>query len=216
MRNVPLTIDRLPRYGTLLVAMLVEIVLAPLLMASGYLVARLAMAAVLGAALWAVGARRVTAALFLFALGALVISSFWTSPAAYTSELCIRILFVSYVTVRILLAVLARREVTLDTIAGAACVYMLLGLIWAAGFLLLEHHSPGSFEIPDGWRLSGSDIGPAMVYFSYVTLTTVGYGDIRVTGPAASGLVVVEAIVGQLFIAVTVARLVGLHISRRE
>jgi hypothetical protein len=125
-------------------------------------------------------------------------------------------LFVGYVIFLIGREILRRgEEVTLDTIAGAACVYLLLGLMWASGYILLEHQRPGSFVIPDEWRLPGNQLGPALVYFSYVTLTTVGYGDIRAAGPAAGGLAIAEAIVGQLFLAITIARLVGQHLSRR-
>lgn len=93
---------------------------------------------------------------------------------------------------------------------------MLLGVIWASAYMLLEHLRPGSFVIPNDWRLPGNQVGPALVYFSYVTLTTLGYGDIRAAGPAGAGMAVVEAIVGQLFLAITIARLVGQHLSKRS
>ena len=139
------------------------------------------------------------------------------SDAAITVEFALRMLFIAYVIVALTREILRQGDaVTLDTIAGAACVYMLMGVIWANAYMLLEHLRPGSFIIPDDWRLPGDQVGPALVFFSYVTLTTVGYGDIRTAGPAAAGMAVVEAIVGQLFLAVTIARLVGQHLSKRS
>lgn len=219
MRRPALHIDRLPQYGTLLVALFVDVVIAPMIIASGadFAVARLIMGAVLAAAFLAVGTHGTSAAAFLVTLSALVFATLWTSAAAITVDLVLRIVFIGYVSGHILVRVLQRREVTLDTIAGAACVYMLLGLLWATGYLLLEHVRPGSFNIPDSWRVEDPmHMSPALVYFSFATLTTVGFGDVTPAGPAAGGLVVVEAVIGQLFLAITIARLVGLHIARQE
>ena len=60
---------------------------------------------------------------------------------------------------------------------------------------------------------AAGDLTPALVYFSFVTL---GYGDITAQWPGAGGLAAAEAVVGQLYLAITIARLVGLHISRRD
>jgi voltage-gated potassium channel len=211
------TINRLPHYTTLLVALFADVVLSPLVLSLGIavVVARLIMAAVLVAALLAVGPSLGSVAAFATALIALVLSWFWTTPLAISIDLLLRMAFVGYVATNILLRVLRQEEVTVDTIAGAACVYVMLGLLWAIAYELVEHLVPGSFDIPDGWRVPHGQSAPALVYFSFVTLTTVGFGDVRAAGPAAGGLVMVEAIVGQLFIAITVARLVGLHIARR-
>lgn len=218
MQRRALRIDRLPQYGTLLVALIADILLTPIIIASGsgVVVARIFMTAVLASALLAVGTHGTSVIAFLIALGAMLFSALWTSPAAITVDLVLRLLFVGYVAGHILLQVLKREEVTLDTIAGAACVFMLLGLLWATSYLLLEHARPGSFNIPDSWRLPGGELAPALVYFSYATLTTVGYGDITAAGPAAGGMAVIEAVVGQLFLTVMIARLVGLHIARRD
>ena len=101
--------------------------------------------------------------------------------------------------------------------AGAACAYMLLGFIWGAGFVLLEHWRPGSFVIPSGYlNAPGLDLVATLTYFSFVTLTTLGYGVIHPADAATGGLCVAEAIVGQLFLAVTVARMVGLYAAQRH
>jgi hypothetical protein len=126
-------------------------------------------------------------------------------------------LFFSYGTGLIVWHILRRPEVTTDTIAGAACAYTLLGMVWGNLYIVLELLRPGSFAIPPSWRMGPSgDPGTALLYFSFVTLTTVGYGDIVPLWPGAGGLAVAEAVVGQLYLAITIARLVGLHISQNR
>lgn len=115
-------------------------------------------------------------------------------------------------TIFILLSRILRDEtVTVDTLYGAACVYLLMGLTWLTAFQLLEKMHPGSFRIglfqPETVPIEWSDL----LFFSYVTLTTLGYGDITpVTSPAKS-LAILEAMTGTLYVAFLVARLVGLH-----
>jgi voltage-gated potassium channel len=219
MRAIPLHFDRLPRYVLLLIAMLSEIVVAPMLVSvwGGLIVARLATGVMLAAALWTVGASRTNVLCFSFAAAGLICAALSRDPAFVFIELALRALFVAYVAGAILWNVLQREQVTFDTIAGSICAYMLLGLVFAPAYLLIEKFHPGSFDIPANWRIGpGNDIAPAMVYFSYITLTTVGFGDIRPIGPLAGGFVVVEAVIGPLYLAITVARLVGLHISRHD
>lgn len=219
MPHRPASLRRLPHYGTLLAALLLDVVLVPLLLAlgAGMTVARTIMALVLLSAFLAVGAGWIAGLGLLVAVAAMLATEIVRSETALAIELALRILFVGYVILRISREILRQGDaVTADTIAGAACVYMLLGVLWANAYLLLEHLRPGSFFIPDEWRLPGNQVGPALVYFSYATLTTVGYGDIRAAGPAGGGLAIAEAIVGQLFLAITIARLVGQHLSRRS
>jgi hypothetical protein len=103
--------------------------------------------------------------------------------------------------------------VTADKIYGALCVYLLIGLTWGFMFLTLEGVQPGSFSLGQG-QPNGIAKDPAtLVYFSFVTLSTVGYGDITPLSPPARSLAFMEAIIGQIYLAVLVARLVGLHIA---
>ena len=62
----------------------------------------------------------------------------------------------------------------------------------------------------------GRDLRAALMYFSFSTLTTLGYGDIHPTDPAAGGLCAAEALIGQLYVAIMIARMVGLHTSQRQ
>jgi hypothetical protein len=116
--------------------------------------------------------------------------------------------------------VLAPGEVTADKIYASLCVYLLLGLLWACGYLALELLRPGSLQV-DGVDLATS-VGDAegmlshCFYYSFVTLTTLGYGDVKPTTPPAQSLAYVEALTGQLYLAVLVARLVALHIASSD
>jgi hypothetical protein len=217
MEHRPVRLSRLPQYTTLLVALLLDIVLVPLLLAvgAGMPVARTVMALVLAAAFIASGVSAVAAFGLLCAVAAMVLSELTRSPIVVSVEIVLRTLFVAYVIYKLTRDIMRQGDaVTLDTIAGAACVYMLLGVVWANSYVLLEHLRPGSFVLPDEWKLPGGETAPALIYFSYATLTTVGYGDVRPAGPAAGGMAIVEAVVGQLFLAITIARLVGKHLSR--
>lgn len=118
-------------------------------------------------------------------------------------------LFLSYVLAVIVSHIFREKEVTEDLIIGAVCVYLLLGMVWAFVYYFLEMVQTGSFSFA---TTSGQDVGP-FIYYSFMTLATVGYGDIvPLTAPARS-LAILEAVTGQLYLAITIARLVGVHAS---
>jgi Ion channel len=109
-------------------------------------------------------------------------------------------------------------SVTRDTIAGAICVYLLLGVVWAFTFNLIEVTHPGSFLV--GGQPLGTSAGvrqssiPEFFYLSFITLSTVGYGDVLPATPPARMIAALEGIAGQLYLAVLIARLVGIRASR--
>jgi len=108
-----------------------------------------------------------------------------------------------------------RTDVTVDTILGAIVTYMLVAVAFSMVFQIIELASPGSFrglpeEIVDDRPL----LSNIMLYFSFVCITTMGYGDIVPINGFAQPLAVLEGMFGQLYLAVMIARLVGLHISR--
>ena len=109
----------------------------------------------------------------------------------------------------ILVDVFKEGRVTGEKISAAICVYLLIGLIWAYLFSLTFVLKPESFRI-DNPSLSH------FVYYSYITLSTLGYGDITPLTPTTRTLAYLEAILGQIYLTVLVARLVGLHIAHRE
>ncbi len=101
-------------------------------------------------------------------------------------------------------------EVTTDLIMAAACAYILLGMIWAYAYFFLESFHPGSFNIVE----NSTDDLVDFNYYSFVTLTTVGYGDILALTRSARALSIFEAITGQLYLAIMISRLVGMHASQ--
>ena len=101
--------------------------------------------------------------------------------------------------------------VTYHRILGAVAVYLLLGLTWANAYAFLHELRPNAFAGSLGDALNSQ----TWIYYSFVTLTTVGYGDITPVHPAARSLAIGEALTGQLYLAITLARLVSLHVSTR-
>lgn len=101
------------------------------------------------------------------------------------------------------------KHVSQDTIKGGICAYMILGFLWAIFYSICERISPESFT-----STSAEDIN--FVYFSFATLTTLGYGDVVPVHQAARALSILEALAGQVFLAVFVARLVGLYIAKES
>lgn len=109
--------------------------------------------------------------------------------------------------------------VSRDTLFGSISVYLLLGLIWALAYSVLEFHSPGSFTFTAA--LDPEIFGPKAHYqrfvgFSFITLTTLGYGHISPATPQADALTSAEAIIGQFFIAVVVARIVAMQLMQPQ
>jgi hypothetical protein len=104
------------------------------------------------------------------------------------------------------ISVFGRGRAAADRLIGAVVLYLLIGIVWAVAYAILDGLSPEAFT-------GGRGAGFAMqhwVYFSFVTLTTVGYGDIVPAARAAQSMAMLEALVGQLYPAVILARLVSL------
>jgi len=105
-------------------------------------------------------------------------------------------------------------EMSANRLVGAICVFLLLGIIWAFGYALLELAAPNSFKGFDPAHAPGAD--STWLYFSFVTLTTLGYGDITPVTAVARTLSYLQAVAGQFYIAVLVAGLVSGYISSRQ
>jgi hypothetical protein len=150
-------------------------------------------------------------------LGLIVLGTRWSGYVIDDERLLLvnyglAAIFLTFTACLLLADVLRKGAVTADKIYGALCVYLIIGLTWGFVFLTLEGFQPGSFLFGQA-RLSGIEKDPApLVYFSFVTLSTVGYGDITPLSPPARSFAFMEAIIGQIYLAVLVARLVGLHI----
>jgi voltage-gated potassium channel Kch len=113
--------------------------------------------------------------------------------------------------------VLRADQVDAETLYGAVCVYFLFAALLGVLYVLVEILAPGSFNLPDSVSLTAGsrfDAGP-MMYYSFVTITTLGYGDITPATELARLLALLEAVLGQLFLVILVARLVGVYTARR-
>ena len=123
------------------------------------------------------------------------------------------VLFFAYAAINILRIIVKSEKVTRETIFAAIVAYLLIALMWAFLYMILELASPGSFSFPD-WGSRGETM--QFEYLSFVTITTLGYGDITPVTDKASALVIIEAVIGQIYLVVLVAWLVGMHVSRRS
>ncbi len=124
--------------------------------------------------------------------------------------------FLAVTAVAILHTILEEKSVTLDTIFGGICVYLLMGVGWAEAYELLESLHPGSFDLSRVVASPPIREGMLFAYFSFVTLTTLGYGEIVPMTAQAQSLVILEAVAGPLFLAIFIARLVGLHMASQR
>jgi voltage-gated potassium channel len=132
--------------------------------------------------------------------------------AAHLAAVC----FFGFALYRILRAILAK-QASGDAIFGAVCGYLLLGIIWTLLYSAVETVFPGSFSLPALGSAEGmaarSDRG-ALGYYSFITLATVGYGDVTPTTPLTQTLAWMEAVTGQFYLAILVAGLVGFKVTQ--
>jgi len=106
---------------------------------------------------------------------------------------------------------------TTHRIMGAVAVYLLIGMVWSVAYYLVALCIPGAFSIQGPASAGeGESLQSQLFYFSFVTLTSIGYGDIAAVHPIVRMLVILEGVVGQLFPAILIARLVSLHIQSKH
>jgi Ion channel len=129
------------------------------------------------------------------------------------------VVFCFWAAVTIVASLVRRRAVSLDGVFGAVCGYLLLGMAWGVLYSMLDTVKPGSFQV--GSQLA--EQAPAaqsrihlFTYYSFITLTTVGYGDVTPLSTTARTCAWLEALTGQFYLAVLVAGLVGALISERS
>jgi len=119
--------------------------------------------------------------------------------------LLIYILFMIVSITLIIRKIFAAKKVTQDTVIGGVCVYMLIGYLYACIYYVICCFDAGAFVFPPSWNHI------YMFYFSLTTLTTVGYGDVYPVNRLAMVFSNLEAVTGQMYLGVFIARLVGLH-----
>jgi voltage-gated potassium channel len=130
------------------------------------------------------------------------------------------LLFFAFFTWQELRAVLRQREITTETISMSISVYLLMGLTWGFLYSLIYQLEPHAFSFPGADVLTAGvpsekqeSVFIVLIYFSLVTLTTIGYGDISPLTMKARYAAIAEGVTGQFYLAILVARLVGMQIA---
>lgn len=211
---------RLYPYAVLLFAELGLILIFPFLDGIGYHdeVFRMLAIVVFGAALYTVmGRGRITTIAFIFGVPAILSRLIriveHRSFLKYPDE-ALGLAFLIFVTSVLVWSIVSNPSVTADTLAGAVSAYFLIGITFAMAYMLINNLYPGSFRdtVESGKHFAPSDF----TFFSFVTLTTVGYGDIVPWNNHARSLAIIESVIGIMYPAVLISRLVGMHQSKRE
>lgn len=141
------------------------------------------------------------------------------TTAQNTTTLMLSAMFFLFLIWNLLHDLAEENRPTGERIFGALCAYIFIGIFFAAIYAHMEYRQPGTFAISNqgiGAATSEeSSLLPVFTYYSFVTLTTLGYGDIAPVAEHARTLAWLEALLGQLYLAVMVAGFVAVHISER-
>ena len=130
--------------------------------------------------------------------------------------LAVRVSYFAMVFFGIMYYVLDDSSVTGDKICGAISAYMLMGVTWSFIYSLFYQIDPGSFRVPEELLSTETVNSTWTLYFSFTTLTTLGYGDIVPQKHGVQSYAIMEAACGQIFLAVIIARLIALHITHKK
>jgi Ion channel len=131
-------------------------------------------------------------------------------------NIVLRLIFLGFLLAVLIVEVFGEGPVTAHRIRGAIVVYLLLGGVWGLLYHLVALTIPNSFHLPGG--LAADDpvaLQRILTYFSFTTLTTSGFGDITPVHPMSRTLAMFEALAGQLYLVITLARLVSLRVVRQ-
>ncbi len=141
--------------------------------------------------------------------------AFWFFPMKidFILSIVFGVLFLIFTTVIILYHVLQGQKVTVDTLFGSICVFILIGIIWSGIFFLINTLSPGSFLVSEAYNYEDSTIKwSTLLFYSYSTYTPMSNSAIYPATSYAESAASLEAIFGHLYVVMLVARLVGLYI----
>ena len=215
---------RFRRFSTvqLLVALAVLLISAPFVeeLEGGHLILSVLFSLVLLAAVFAVADRKRTLAIAVV-LAVPAITARWINqfrpdlvhPGVF---LVCALLLLAFVIAHLLLFILRAPVVTVEVLCASVAAYLMLGLMWTVAYWLVDQVTPGgafSFNTDRGVHSMNGFTG---FYFSFITLSTVGYGDITPVSRVARWLAAMEAITGLLYVAVLIARLVSLYSSAKS
>ena len=146
----------------------------------------------------------------------------WVEDVSPSRAVSCWLAFLSLLYFMLLTWVVLRRTfqdgpVTSSRVRGAVAAYILLAITWSSLYQLIELLIPGSFNLTQtAFSPAERSLKINLTYFSFITLTTLGYGDITPLHPMARLFVIMEALLGQLYPATLLARLVSLEISSRQ
>ena len=212
------------RFTVLLTAILLFLVTQPIFSGHDFAenLVSVSISLVLLAALYAF---RTTRIYFVFALILLVPSLGGRIALLFTSSQTVEIvsatsscLFLAVTVIALISRLFIVRSVTLDTISAAICAYLLTAVAFAYAFATVELQHPGSFSAALFER-TADNVAPLVaslhnfIYYSFVCLTTTGFGDIVPISQGARSLSVMESVFGQLYVAILIARLVSLQVA---
>jgi len=168
--------------------------------------------------IWSIAPQRIwfRVGFILISVGAIniLLHAIFAHEWALYVNLAVALLFYLFTTMLAFEALFTGEEIDLNMIMGSICVYLLVGICWSIFYFFESIINPGAFNGID------VEIGKSrftdLLYYSYVTLSTLGYGDITPVTPIARTLSFLEALFGQFYIAILVASFVGMHISVRR
>jgi len=206
------------RYAFLFTSIIILFLIMPLFKSQRSLVMTLFFLLTMISVIWTLNLRRGT---FWFCLGLGGLASlltilnnyFFTTDFNFNVQLLTLTAYIAFFAISIVVfleKIFAEKAVTSDTIKGGISVYFLMGLLWTFLYQMVLLFDPQAIMIP-----YGPEHIPPLIYFSFTTLTTLGYGDVTPVSMIARNLTILESTFGQIYLAVLVARLVGLHLRKK-
>lgn len=158
-----------------------------------------------------------TAALLIFpAIAGKWLYHFFPNHVSPHYFLAFGMAFFGFTIYRILRFILQTMYVDAEVLSAGIVVYLMLGLLWSQAYMLLGQLTPGSFQFTPVGNSDGHMNGFNAFYFSFSTLTTVGFGDIAPASRVARTLAIMEATTGTLYLAILISRLVGRYSSATQ
>ena len=155
--------------------------------------------------------RRLAFALVSVALAATWLNQFWPQECPALTFILPAVAFLLVVTASLLRFILRAKQVDANVLCAGISVYLIFGLLWGLAYTLVGQMNPNAFSHNNSSGTAITVSGFTAIYFSFMTLMTVGYGDITPVADVARMLAMLEAMTGTLFVGVMIARLVSLY-----
>ena len=148
------------------------------------------------------------------AIAARLLATFSPDRSFYLADSVVWMLLFGFITWNELRAVLKQKEITREVISMSISTYLLFGLTFGLFYIVLHDLQPNALSFGSGAPLTEQQVIPVMIYFSLTTLSTIGFGDITPITLQARYAAVAEGITGQFYLAILVARLVGMQMTQ--